>query len=307
MGGLCPRMVDYAFVFPGQGSQIKREDVDFILEFPLIRETLEKSSDLVSTDLIRLINDDVSPTDTRLSQVITYVISLSLLYTLGSKGIHPSVVVGHSLGEYSALVACGTIGFEEGLKIVKRRGEIMAEASTEIEGGMIAVIGLDRDIVVNVIKDIPDVEAVNFNSPKQTVVSGRRESLERAVSLLKEKGVKRTIPLDVAGPFHSHLLRRYGERFYLECIKDIDIKIPNVKFISSVKGKVIEDPEEIRECLKIHMYSPVKWVDAVNTLEELGYDIIVEIGTGNVLMGLIKQTMEGLELLENALDVLRRM
>jgi [acyl-carrier-protein] S-malonyltransferase len=172
---------------------------------------------------------------------------------------------------------------------------------------MTAVIGLDKDTVIDIIKNVSNVEAVNFNSPRQTVISGRREFLEKATSLLKERGAKRIIPLEVAGPFHSSLFVEYGERFYLECIKDIEIKTPNIKFISSVKGKVIENPEEIRECLKTHMYSPVKWIEVVKTLEELGYDSILEVGTSNILNGLIRQTSERFKLLENALDTLRRM
>ena len=307
MGGMCFRMVSNAFVFPGQGGQIKREDIDFILNFPEARDTLDKSSELLGLDLFDLINRDVSSSDTRLSQLITYVISLSLFYTLQSKGIYPNVVAGHSLGEYSALTASGAISFEDGLKVVKRRGEIMAEASSKINGGMIAVIGLDKDVLIDIIKDTSDVEAVNFNSPKQTVLSGRTDSLEGVVPILREKGAKRIIPLEVAGPFHSSLFREYGKMFYLECIKDIDIKTPNVRFISSVKGKVVEDPQEIRECLEVHMYSPVKWVDVVRSIEEIGCTYSLEIGTGNVLNGLIKQTSDRFGLLENALDVLRRM
>ena len=303
---MCVRMVGCAFVFPGQGSQMRKEDADFILNFPLVTETLEKGSRLSGIDLLDLIKKGVSPVDTRLSQLVTYAVSLSLFYALQLQDIHPNVVAGHSLGEYSALAASGAIGFEDGLNVVKRRGEIMAEASTKIKGGMLAVIGLDKDVLIDIIRGAQDIEAVNFNSPKQTVISGRTESLEKIIPILKEYGAKRIVPLEVAGPFHSSLFKEYGERFYIECIKDIEIKVPNIRFISSVRGGMVEDPEEIRECLRVQMYNPVKWVDVVRSIEETGCDQLLEVATGNVLCGLVKQTSERFKSLESAIDFLRR-
>lgn len=306
MGGLCPRMVKKAFVFPGQGTQIKEEDVQFILNFQSANNFVKESSDILGLDIKELLLKGVSPSDTRLSQITTYVLSLSLFYLLKSEGILPDVVAGHSLGEFSALTSCGSISVEDGLKLVRHRGEIMADACKEIKGGMLAVIGLDEATVSEVIRDIPDVEAVNFNSPRQIVISGKLSALASAEKLLKEKGAKRIIPLDVAGPFHSSFLRDYGEVFYNKFISNLSIKKPNKGFISSVNGELIDNEEEIRDCLRVQMYSPVRWTNVIKTLEDLGCIEVLEVGPGNVLTGLIKQTSSKLVTLGNALEIMRK-
>lgn len=299
-------MVGRAFVFPGQGVQIKEEAINFILSSPSVGDFIDKSSAILDLDVRGLLLKGVSPSDTKLSQIVTYVLSLSLFHLLLSKGISPDIVAGHSLGEFSALTSCNAISIEDGLKLVKSRGEIMADACREIKGGMLAVIGLDKDTLFNIIKDIGDVEAVNYNSPKQIVISGKEYALALAERLLKENGAKRVISLDVAGPFHSSFLKDYGETFYSRFIRDLSIKKPDRKFISSVNGKVIQEEEEIRNCLRVHMYSPVLWTEVVKTLEDLGCREVIEVGPGSVLTGLIKQTSTKLVTLGNALEILER-
>lgn len=306
MGGLCIRMVKRAFIFPGQGSQIKESDIHYILDLFPARDIIRRSSDLVSLDIEELLLRGVSPEDTEISQLVTYVLSLSLFYTLEAKGINADFVAGHSLGEFSALTASGAISFEDGLSIVKARGKIMADACQEIRGGMIAVLGIDKEELINILSDFTEVEAVNFNSPKQIVVSGKEPTLSTVENVLKEKGAKRVIRLNVAGPFHSSFLKGYGEKFYNEFIENLRISKPKIGFISSVNGKIIKDEKEIRDCLKIQMYSPVRWVDVVKTLEDIGDFDIVEVGTNNVLTGLVKQCTSKLNMLGNALDVLGR-
>jgi len=299
-------MVKRAFVFPGQGTQLKETDVRYILSLPNASDFIKKSSSLLDLDMEDLLLRGISPKDTEISQIVTYILSLSLFYTLEASGLSADVVAGHSLGEYSALTASGAISFEDGLKIVRERGRIMAEACREIRGGMIAVIGLDREDVLEAIKDVPDVEAVNFNSPKQVVISGRESALSVAEDILKRKGAKRTIRLEVAGPFHSSFLKEYGERFYNNFISDLKIDKPKIDFVSSVNGRLIREENEIRECLRVQMYSPVRWVDVVRTLEELGEVDIIEVGATSVLTGLIRQTSSKLNILGNALEVLEK-
>jgi len=299
-------MVKRAFVFPGQGTQLKETDVRYILSLPNASDFIKKSSSLLDLDIEDLLLRGISPKDTEISQIVTYILSLSLFYTLEARGLSADVVAGHSLGEYSALTASGAISFEDGLKIVRERGRIMAEACREIRGGMIAVIGLDREDVLEAIKDVPDVEAVNFNSPKQVVISGRESALSVAEDILKRKGAKRTIRLEVAGPFHSSFLKEYGERFYNNFISDLKIDKPKIDFVSSVNGRLIREENEIRECLRVQMYSPVRWVDVVRTLEELGEVDIIEVGATSVLTGLIRQTSSKLNILGNALEVLEK-
>ncbi|MGC8971419.1 MAG: ACP S-malonyltransferase [bacterium] len=299
-------MVKRAFVFPGQGIQLKGDEIQYILSLPVSSSFIRESSELLNLDIKELLLGGVSPKDTEVSQIVTYVLSLSLFYALDSKGFKANFVAGHSLGEYSALTAGEAISIEDGLRIVRQRGKIMADACQEIKGGMIAVIGLNKDEVLEAIRDIPDVEAVNFNSPKQTVISGKESALTIAEGVLKERGAKRIIRLEVAGPFHSSFLKEYSERFYKECIIDIKINKPKIGFISSVNGRLIEDEREIKECLRIQMYSPVRWVDVVKTLEELGNIEVIEVGASNVLTGLIKQTSSKLNILGNALEVLEK-
>jgi len=303
---MCPGMVKRAFVFPGQGTQLKETDVRYILSLPNASDFIKKSSSLLDLDMEDLLLRGISPKDTEISQIVTYILSFSLFYTLEARGLSADVVAGHSLGEYSALTASGAISFEDGLKIVRERGRIMAEACREIRGGMIAVIGLDREDVLEAIKDVPDVEAVNFNSPKQVVISGRESALSVAEDILKRKGAKRTIRLEVAGPFHSSFLKEYGERFYNNFISDLKIDKPKIDFVSSVNGRLIREENEIRECLRVQMYSPVRWVDVVRTLEELGEVDIIEVGATSVLTGLIRQTSSKLNILGNALEVLEK-
>ena len=303
---MCPGMVKRAFVFPGQGTQLKETDIRYILSLPNASDFIKKSSSLLDLDMEDLLLRGISPKDTEISQIVTYILSLSLFYTLEASGLSADVVAGHSLGEYSALTASGAISFEDGLKIVRERGRIMAEACREIRGGMIAVIGLDREDVLEAIKDVPDVEAVNFNSPKQVVISGRESALSVAEDILKRKGAKRTIRLEVAGPFHSSFLKEYGERFYNNFISDLKIDKPKIDFVSSVNGRLIREENEIRECLRVQMYSPVRWVDVVRTLEELGEVDIIEVGATSVLTGLIRQTSSKLNILGNALEVLEK-
>lgn len=299
-------MVKRAFVFPGQGTQLKEEDIQYILSLPICSNFIRESSELLNLDIMGLLSSGVSPKDTEISQIVTYVLSLSLFYALDSKGLKADFAAGHSLGEYSALTVSGAISVEDGLRVVRKRGKVMADACQEIRGGMIAVIGLGRDEILEAIKDIPEVEAVNFNSPKQTVISGKESALALAEGILKEKGAKRIVRLEVAGPFHSSLLKEYGEKFYNESIVNIKINRPKINFISSVNGRLIEDEREIRECLRIQMYSPVRWVDVIRTLEEQGNMEVIEVGASNVLTGLIKQTSAKLNILGNALEVLEK-
>lgn len=306
MGGLCIGMVKRAFIFPGQGSQIKETDVQYILNLPIARDVIRKSSILANLDIEELLLRGVPPEDTEFSQLVTYILSLSLFYTLESKDITADFVTGHSLGEFSALTASGVISFEDGLSIVRARGKIMADACRNIKGGMVAVVGMDKDELLSIISDFTEIEAVNFNSPKQIVVSGKEPTLSMLENILKEKGAKRVIRLNVAGPFHSSFLKEYGEKFYNEFIENLNINKPQIGFISSVNGKVIEDEKEIKECLKIQMYSPVRWIDVVKTLEDIGNFDVIEVGTSNVLTGLVKQCTSKLNILGNALEVLGR-
>ncbi|MBC7320337.1 ACP S-malonyltransferase [bacterium] len=299
-------MVRRVFVFPGQGSQIRESDIHYILNLSLARDFIKKGSNLLDLDIEEFLLKGISPEDTEVSQLVTYVVSLSLFYALESKGISADFVAGHSLGEFSALTASGAISVEDGLRIVKARGKIMANACQEIKGGMIAVIGIDKDELLAIISDFTEVEAVNFNSPKQIVISGKEPALSMVENILKEKGAKRIIRLNVAGPFHSSFLKEYGERFYNEFIENLKINKPKIGFVSSVNGRVIKDEREIKDCLRIQMYSPVRWVDVVRTLENIGSLDVIEVGASSVLTGLIKQTSSKLSILGNALEVLER-
>jgi len=211
---------------------------------------------------------------------------------LEASGIKPDYTAGHSLGEYTALVAAGAISFEDAVYAVHKRGEYMEEAVPNGEGTMAAVLGLDRQILKEVTDEVTasgnSVQLANLNCPGQIVISGTVKGVEEASALAKEKGAKRALPLQVSGPFHSQLMKPAAEKFtqILNEINIVDAKIP---VIANVTAEPMTNANEIKEKLIEQLYSPVQWEDSVNKMIELGVDTFIEIGSGKVLSGIIKK------------------
>jgi len=237
---------------------------------------------------------------TRFTQPAVFTTSIAVFEVLKAKGVKFDAVAGHSLGEYSAVVAAGVLDFSEGLRIVQKRAELMEAAYPQGEGGMLAILGLEPEKV----KEICDqastqgvVTPANFNSPEQVVVSGERKALEIVTVLARKKGAKRVIPLQVSGPFHSPLMKEASEQLAL-LLKEFRFSPPQVAFVSNVTGGYVFAPDEIKRLLIEQLTAPVLWEGAVRRLFQDGCQTFIEVGPGKVLSGLIKRILSGVQVFQ---------
>jgi [acyl-carrier-protein] S-malonyltransferase len=223
---------------------------------------------------------------------------------LQEKKIEPTVVAGHSLGEYSALLAAQVLDYPTTLKLVYRRAELMEEASKVTDGGMAAIIGLSRKIVLSLCQKIGEVEAVNFNSPSQIVISGRREKVEKAAEQLEQKGARRVILLPVSGAFHTSFMKKAAEKFSQELDKTF-FSEPTCPIITNTFAEYATNSEEIKKALKRQIDHPVLWEDAMKKLISEGIDLFIEVGPGKVLQGLLRRINRKMSVLgiENPKDL----
>ena len=276
-----------AWIFPGQGSQVLGMGVD-LLAINSAKKTFDRAAEILGWSVVDICqNDEVKLANTRYTQPCLYVVESILVDLLKQQGFTPDVVAGHSLGEYVALYAAGVFDFETGLQLVKRRAELMAQAS---EGGMTALLGFDRAQLEAAIADTKDVVIANDNSAAQVVISGTAVGIATVVSQIK---VKRAIPLNVSGAFHSPMMATAATEFgHLLAASDFDdAQIPvlsNVSPIATTKGS------ELKEHLTSQITGSVRWREISLQLPELGIQQAIEVGPGKVLGGLIKRTCEGI-------------
>jgi [acyl-carrier-protein] S-malonyltransferase len=283
-----------AFVFPGQGSQSVGMGKTLADKSEKVASFFKRADETLQTELSSLIFNGPQEelTLTTNAQPALLTTSMAILEYFREFNIHADYVAGHSLGEYSALVASGAFTFEEGVYAVRKRGEFMEAAVPNREGTMAAILGLDRDPLTAVTKAISDegypVQLANLNCPGQIVISGSRKGVELASEKAKEAGAKRALPLDVSGPFHSSLMQPAAEKFkdVLDGMNIVDAKIP---VIANVMAEPITEANVIKEKLVEQLYSPVQWEDSVRKMIELGVDTFIEIGPGKVLSGLVKK------------------
>ncbi len=286
-----------ALVFPGQGSQA----VGMLKGYeglPGIRETLDEARQALGAEFVRLL--DEGPTEMLNRTINTQPAMLTAGYAayrawraLG--GPQPELVAGHSLGEYTALVAAEAIGFRDCLPLVRFRAQAMQEAVPQDEGAMAAILGLDDNGVRQACAEAGGaVQAVNFNAPGQVVIAGEKRAVERASELCKSRGAKRALPLPVSAPFHSSLMRPAGEklRAYLEKISLVPAKI---KLVNNVDVKIESDPSAIKDALVRQAASPVRWVETIAKMRELGVTHVFECGPGRVLAGMTKRIDPGIQ------------
>jgi len=289
-----------AFVFPGQGSQYQGMGQDVYEKYPEIQELHSRVNERLGFNLTEIIfNDEEKLNLTMYTQPALVLTSYSLLYALRRErpSLIPDYTAGHSLGEFSALVASGSLDIVDAVWITHIRGKLMQEAVPEGVGAMAAIIGIPADEIEKTLKEIPGVvEIANYNSYEQTVISGEKEAVEKAMELLKEKGAKKVVPLAVSVPAHSSLLRDKAEEFkkYLNEIQIGDAKIP---VVSNITGKPITEKDAIKKELGEHFYSPVRWVQSVEFMVNDGVDSFMEIGPKKVLTGLIKRIAKGSKLI----------
>ncbi|WP_031407861.1 ACP S-malonyltransferase [Thiomonas sp. FB-Cd] len=288
-------MKTFAFVFPGQGSQAVGM-LDGAAGHTVVRETLQEAGDALRQDIGRLIAEGpaeaLNLTTNTQPVMLTAGVALWRLWRAEGGG-KPQYMAGHSLGEYTALVAGGAIAFADALPLVRFRAQVMQEAVPVGSGGMAAVLGLDdaavRDACAEAATEGGEVvEAVNFNAPGQVVIAGTKAAVERACILLKARGAKRALPLPVSAPFHSSLLKPAAERL-AQYLEQVPVRSPDIPVIHNVDVAQHPEPQAIRRALAAQAASPVRWVECVHALAAAGCSQIVECGPGKVLAGLSRR------------------
>jgi [acyl-carrier-protein] S-malonyltransferase len=281
-----------AFIFPGQGSQT----VGMIEEFAddtIVKQTFEEAADALGYDLWQLISQGPAESlnETHCTQPALMAVSTALWRLWQQENNMPEFVAGHSLGEYSALVAAGALDFAQGLKLVEQRGQFMQQAVPAGTGKMAAIIGLADELIKQACEEGAEsqvVSPVNYNSPGQVVIAGNSEAVERAMLLCKEKGAKRALPLPVSVPSHCSLMQPAADSLK-QVLADIEIKSPSIKLINNVDVTVAVDQAAIKDALVRQLYCPVRWTESVQYLASQGVMSLVECGPGNVLSGLSRR------------------
>ncbi|NSX06581.1 ACP S-malonyltransferase [Cupriavidus gilardii] len=283
----------FSFVFPGQGSQ----SVGMLNAFadnPVVRATLQEASDALGQDLARLIAEgpaeELNLTTNTQPVMLTAAVAIYRAW-LEAGGPAPSLVAGHSLGEYSALVAAGVIPFADAVPLVRFRAQAMQEAVPVGEGGMAAILGLSDDDVRAACAEASAagvVEAVNFNAPAQVVIAGAKAAVDKACDIAKAKGAKRALPLPVSAPFHSSLLKPASDRLR-ERMAGLTFLAPSIPLINNVDVAIVNDPEAIKDALVRQAAAPVRWVESVQKMAADGVTHVFECGPGKVLAGLTKR------------------
>jgi [acyl-carrier-protein] S-malonyltransferase len=265
---------------------------------PLIIETFKEASEALGYDLWALTQqgpeEQLNQTDKTQPAILTASIALWRQW-LAEGGARPAFVAGHSLGEYSALVAAGSIGLADAVKLVERRGQLMQEAVPAGQGGMAAILGLDDADVLAACAEAAQgevVSAVNFNSPGQVVIAGAKAAVERAIELCKAKGAKRAMPLPVSVPSHCALMKPAAERF-AESVEAIAWQAPQIALVQNVSASVVTDLDTLKRDLLAQLYMPVRWVESIQALAANGATQLVECGPGKVLAGLNKRCADG--------------
>lgn len=287
-----------AFVFPGQGSQSLGMLADQGAQHPLILDTFAQASDALGYDLWALTQsgpvESLNQTDKTQPAILTASVALWHVW-LAEGGAVPAFVAGHSLGEYSALVAAQSLSLADAVKLVERRGQLMQEAVPAGQGGMAAILGLeDADVIAACAEAAQGevVSAVNFNSPGQVVIAGATEAVKRAMELCKARGAKRALPLPVSVPSHCELMRPAAERFAAS-IEAIEWQAPQIPLVQNVSAAVVTDLDTLKTDLLQQLYKPVRWVESIQALAANGATQLVECGPGKVLAGLNKRCADG--------------
>ena len=286
-------MPKFAFVFPGQGSQAVGM-LNGFADNAVVQETVAEASEALGFDLGKLIADgpkeELDLTTNTQPVMLTSSVAFYRAW-IAAGGTVPEVIAGHSLGEFSALVAAGVIPFKDAVKLVRFRAQAMQEAVPVGVGGMAAIIGLDSTALKQACQEAAQdevVEPANFNSPTQIVIAGHKTALARACEAAKAKGAKRALMLPVSAPFHSSLLKPASDRL-AEYMADLTFSVPQIPLINNVDVAILNDPQAIKDALVRQAASPVRWVETIEKMAGMGITHIVECGPGKVLAGLCKR------------------
>jgi len=288
-----------AYLFPGQGSQAVGMGQSHYNDNETFASYVDRGNEVLGFDLKQIMFEgpEEKLKQTEFTQPAIFLHSIALYSTLDAT---PDMVAGHSLGEFSALVACRAIGFEDALKIVRRRGELMQQAGEENPGTMAAVIGMGDEVVERVCRQATkevgkEVIAANYNCPGQIVISGDVDAVKKAVELLKEEGCRLAKMLPVSGAFHSSLMQSAYDGLK-ESLESIEISEPRCPIYSNYTAEPTTDPEEIRTNVLKQLLNPVRWTQTLQNMGANGVDSFVEVGPGKVLQGLVKRTLDDVEI-----------
>jgi [acyl-carrier-protein] S-malonyltransferase len=288
-------MTAFAFVFPGQGSQAVGM-LDVWGDHPAVRDTLAEANDALGENIADLIaqgpKESLDLTTNTQPVMLTAGVACWRAW-LAEGGATPAVVAGHSLGEYTALVAAGALSLKDALPLVRFRAQAMQEAVPVGTGGMAAILGMDAEAVKAGCAEAAaavgePVEAVNFNDPKQTVIAGTKAAVEKACELLKAAGAKRALSLPVSAPFHSSLMKPAAERLK-EKLLDTPFAAPSIALINNIDVAVVDQADAMRDALYRQAFGPVRWVETIQAMKARGLTHVIECGPGKVLAGMVKR------------------
>lgn len=284
-------MTKTAFLFAGQGAQTLGMARDLYEHFDIVKATFEQASQILGYDIRHLIDEEQDKLNqTRFTQPAILTTSVAIYKLLIEKGISPDIVAGLSLGEYSALVAAGALDFETALQLVAKRGQLMEEAAPAGSGKMVAIMNAEVSVIESACQSASDLGVVspaNYNTPQQIVIGGEVTAVDKAVDILKETGVKRMIPLQVSGPFHTALLEQASQGLaeVLEEVTFNDFRLPLVGNTEATTMK----KKAIKSLLARQVMEPVRFYESIAEIQAFGVDRVIEVGPGKVLSGFIKK------------------
>lgn len=292
-------MSNFAIVFPGQGSQAVGMLAELGEQHEVVTQTFAEASEALGYDLWSLVQNGPAEdlNQTFRTQPALLATSVALWRVWQEQGLsQPSVLAGHSLGEYSALVCAGVMDFKDAIKLVELRGQLMQEVVPAGVGAMYAIIGLDNDSIAKACEEAAQgevVSPVNFNSPGQVVIAGNKDAVERAGVLCKEAGAKRALPLPVSVPSHCALMKPAADKLAV-ALESLEFSAPALPVINNVDVIAETDPAKIKDALVRQLYCPVRWTEVVEMMAEQGVETLYEVGPGKVLTGLTKRIVKSL-------------
>jgi len=283
----------YSIVFPGQGSQSLGMLSDLNSNFSVVSKVFQEASDSISVDLWKILNEDQEALNlTENTQPIMLAAGYATFKVLSAEtSLSPVSMAGHSLGEYTALVASSSMNLFDAIRLVRKRGELMQAAVPSGTGSMAAILGLEDSVIIEICQKTSTngvVEAVNFNSPGQVVIAGEKNAVAHACELMKEAGAKRALILPVSVPSHCSLMKEAAAKFKI-FIESVEFEDPNIKVIHNVDADYARDIIDIKAKLVEQLHMPVLWTDSVNKMKESGVEKLIEVGPGKVLTGLTKR------------------
>ncbi len=278
-----------AFIYPGQGAQKAGMGADFYEKSPVVREIFDQASKVLDLDMKDLCFEKNEKLDlTEYTQAALVTTCLAMTKVVVETGITPDITAGLSLGEYAAIAAAGGMDDMDAIRLVRKRGILMQNTVPAGEGAMCAVMAMDAEKIEQVIADIPEVEVANYNCPGQIVITGRKEGVETAAVKLKEAGARRTMMLNVSGPFHSPMLKPAGEELAKELVS-VQMHPLQIPYVTNVTARKVEDIGETKELLARQVSSPVRWMQSMEYMIAEGVERFVEIGPGSTLAGFMKK------------------